>query len=356
MVSRLTGWYDETGNENDVVLFTRADLARNISGFLFPPTMNKEDSLEIINLVYNFFDSLEDSAFYKKMRFDSIDPLAAKLLEERGVVFSKTPDTPIKSLILHDSGSIYAGINLEDHLNMTSFISGLSPEAAYSPIKELYQKMTGMFFAAAEDIGFITSDIMQIGSGLKLTALCSLPGILNLNKLRIIAETANSAGLNILGYYTPNSKTSIGAIFSISTSCSAGNNEQTQIEEFNLAIQKIITEERNARKEFAEKNKIQMQDMLSRAVAVSQSAKLMEFKEAADIIFKIKLGLNLGLIAGITNEQCNAMLFKSQMGHIAFLLLNDVDFAKKSSKINESSIEESRALLIQEVCSNVRII
>ncbi len=357
MVSKLDGWYNEKGSQTDVALYTRADFARNVSGFLFPISINRKDSSEVISLFYDFFDTLDDAACFKKMRVDSIDPLAVKLLEERGILFSQMPETPVKSLIVHDNGALYASLNLEDHLNIASFVSGFSAEEAYLPIEELDKKMNeSIYFSAAEEIGFITSDIMQIGSGLKFTVLCSLPGILHLNMLGSIADTAKNLGLTILGYYTPNSKDSIGAIFSVSTESAAGGDERSQLSNFTASIQKIIEIERSARKEFAEKNSLKIRDMISRAAAIAKNAKLMSFREAADIMFKIKLGLNVGFIKGITNEQCNSMLFKSQMGHIAFLLLHNDGILTSGSRIDESSIEECRALLIQEVCSNVRII
>lgn len=357
MTLKLNGWYDGPGYESDVVLYTRADLARNISGFLYPAAMNRQDSFETISLVYDFFDTLEEASYFKKMYFDSIDPLGVKLLEERGVLFSDMPETPAKGIVIHDNGAFYIGLNMEDHINASYFSPGFSTEEAQFFVGGLDKKMKeSIFFSASEDIGFLTSDIMMMGSGLRFTVLCSLPGILHLNMLSSIAEHAKSFGLNILGYYTPNSRESLGAIFSISTESSAGGNEESQRKNFDTAIKEIIDLERSARIRFAEAEDLKIRDMISRAAAISQSAKLMNFREAADIIFKIKMGLNLGYIKGIKNEECNSMLFKSQMGHVAFLLLNNDKILKNSRRIDESSIEECRAFLIQEVCSNVRII
>ena len=90
-----------------------------------------------------------------------------------------------------------------------------------------------------------------------------------------------------------------------------------------LSVPDIIEKiEREKKKTFLDENGLKVEDMLRRVLAVAQSAKLMDFKEAADIVFKIKFGLNMGLITGITNEECNSMIFKSQMGHLTFLLLN----------------------------------
>lgn len=353
MKVKLDGWYSETGEQNDVVLFTRCNIARNISGFLFPLLISHIDSQEITSLLFSFFDTLEDSVYFKKIKLDAIDPLAVKLLEERGILFSKLPVEADKALVVHDNGSLYTGINMEDHINISSFAAGFDVHAALAPASDLEDRMQNKFvFSAVEDAGFITSDITGIGSGIKYSALCSLPGILLSNKLSSVVEFARECGLNVSGYYAANSKESIGFLFAISTGICAGGDETVQLAEFVSGVQNIIDRERSLRKSFAEENKLKTEDMIFRASAIFKYAKLMEFKEAADIIFKIKLGLNLNLIEGITHEQCNSMLFKIQMGHLAFLLLNDNMFDKS---ITESSIEECRANLIKDICSKIRI-
>ena len=91
MISKFDGWYMENGTDTDVVLYSRCDVARNISGFLFPNKISLSDSVDIISLVFSFFSSLEDSAYFKKLKLRAIDPLSIKLLEEKGIIL---PDMP----------------------------------------------------------------------------------------------------------------------------------------------------------------------------------------------------------------------------------------------------------------------
>lgn len=355
MTANLDTWYGRTGNQTDVAVFTRCDIARNISGFMFPISMSQADSIETLSLVTSFFDTLPDAAYFKKITLDTIDALTVKLLEERGISFQHLPVEPKKALVVHDNGALYTGINMEDHINISSFIAGFDTSMAFAPASTLESKMQKQFlFSSIEDAGYITSDITGIGSGIKFSVLCSLPGILFSNSLASIIESVKGSCLNISGYYTFNSKESIGSLFALSTSVCAGGDEHSQLTEFTSAVQKIINEEYILQKKFAEENNLKVRDMIYRAFAISQGAKLMEFREAADIIFKIKLGLNLNIIKGITHEQCNAMLFKIQMGHIAFLLLNSVNIY--DMPITESSIEECRANIIKDVCSHIKIV
>ena len=55
MISKFDGWYMESGPDTDVVLYSRCDIARNISGFLFPNKINLSDSADVVSLVFSFF-------------------------------------------------------------------------------------------------------------------------------------------------------------------------------------------------------------------------------------------------------------------------------------------------------------
>lgn len=356
MISKFDGWYTENGPDTDVVLYSRCDIARNISGFLFPNKISLSDSVDVISLVFSFFCSLGDSAYFKKLKLRAIDPLSIKLLEEKGIILPDMPEKIEKAVLVHENGSLYIGLNLEDHINISSFAAGMDPEEVCARSSFMEVKMREKIkFAEDRDLGFLTSNLMGIGTGLKFSVLCSFPGILYSNCLGSVLELTKQSNLNVAGYYSPNSKNSIGALFLISSAVSAGDNEEIQTADFISCVNSIIEIEREKKKTFLDENGLKVEDMLRRAIAIAQSAKLMDFKEAADIVFKIKFGLNMGLITGITNEECNSMIFKSQMGHLAFLLLNS-HIGLSDRNLDDFSIEEYRARIIQELCSKVRII
>lgn len=356
MISKFEGWYTLEGPDCDVVLYTRCGIARNISGFLFPNAISFEDSRDVTALVFSFFNSFEESYYFKKLKLQGLDPLSVKLLEERGILLSDMPEKPEKGVIVHENGSLYVGVNLEDHINISSFTAGMDIRSVYAAASNLESKMQqNILFSADREMGFLTSHIMGIGSGLKFSALCSLPAIVYSDSINSLFECTKKHNLNLSGYYSPDSKNSIGALFLVSTSVCAGDDEDLQISNFISGINSIIQIERNLRKEVLNSNNLKIEDMLRRTLALSQSAKIMDFKEAADIVFKIKFGLNLGVIEGISHEACNAMVFKSQMGHLAFSLFNS-STVLTSKNLNDYSIEEYRAGIIQELCSNVKII
>ncbi len=351
-------WYSQDGPQNDIVLYTKTSISRNISGFLFPSKISRDDSSEVLSLVFSFMDKNPIASNFTAVKLKDIDPLGLKLLEERGAIVSKMPEVPEKGVILHNNGSLYVNVNTEDHVNILSFSTGLDIDSSYLVADNLESEMQKkIYFSADKNFGFINSDLMKIGSGVKFSVLCSLPAILYSKKISLAAEIAKESGLVVSGYYSDDSKDSLGALFSIASGSSAGSNVESQMTDFFIAIKKIIKMEEDLRKEFKKEKLLKAEDMISRAFAISQSARLLSFKEAVDIIFKIKFGLNLNLLTGIKHEQCNALLFNSQVGHLASFLLNgQLGYEYQDiAEVSESSLEKYRAKMLQKECEKIKI-
>ena len=47
----MAKWYQDTGNNSDIVLSTRVRLARNIKGIPFPNKISKEQAQSVIDMV-----------------------------------------------------------------------------------------------------------------------------------------------------------------------------------------------------------------------------------------------------------------------------------------------------------------
>ncbi len=351
-------WYSKYGNNNDIVLYTKTSIARNVSGFLFPSKISIEDSNKVLSLIFSYMENVPLSDQFTCINLKELDTLGRKLLEERNVLDLKLYEQIEKGVIVHNNGSLYININTEDHINIASFSSGFDIEASYFAAENIESGMQEkIFFIAKEDIGFINSDIMKIGSGVKFSVLCSLPGILYSKKMSDTAEIARDAGLVVSGYYSESSKESLGALFSISTASCAGGNVQKQMRDFQFVIKRIIKMEEEYRTDYLNNNLVKVQDIVARAFAIAQQAKMISFKETVDIIFKIKFGLTLGLLDGISHEQCNALLFNSQVGHLASFLLNGQLGYKYNinDDLNESSLEEYRAKMLHKECEKIKI-
>lgn len=51
------------------------------------------------------------------------------------------PEKIEKAVLVHENGSLYIGLNLEDHINITSFAAGMDPEEVYARASFMELKM-----------------------------------------------------------------------------------------------------------------------------------------------------------------------------------------------------------------------
>lgn len=349
-------WYDKIENSANTVLYTRCDLGRNISGFNFPNNMTKTDSQDIISIIFSFFKNEKKLDKFKTVTIESLSQIGLKLLEERNILPKTMPSQPCKAIAVHDNGALYATINTNNHIDISAFCAGLNTQTVFVNAVNLLSIMeTQLCFASDDKAGYITTDIFRIGSGLKISALCSLPGYLYTKKIPELIKLLKKYNLSASGYYETESKNLLTGLFLLSNNGCENENEITQTTSFHSAIENILQTETELLQEFYDKNHLKVEDMVNRAIAISQNAKLINFNETIDIISKIKLGLNLNLIEGVNHTQCNSAIYRAQTGHLIFSLLNKIE-QTENKNIQDTSIEEYRAIFIKDLLSNIQII
>ena len=87
-------------------------------------------------------------------------------------------------------------------------------------------------------------------------------------------------------------------------------NEEEALRNLKSIAQQLLVQERTARLSLAEK--LEMQDAVSRALGVLQSAKMLGEQELPDLLYRVRLGIAAGLISGVGVEKIDALLMELQ--------------------------------------------
>ena len=351
MKVHLNELYDEKCS--DVVIANTFSVSRCIKDFTFPNKIIIEDQAkDIIKCVRDIFENLEDKNDYKIISSDNLNLLSQKVLEE-SYLLPSTYDVKIKKdIIINNDSSIAILVNFNDHLTFKA----ISPTFQ---IKELCEKIFELeeYFASKlnfvfdDGIGYITSDILYCGTGIRETVLVSIPGIIAMKKISDLIVDFKNAKLTADGHYTDNTKDSIGGLYRIYNETSIGGNEQEQIFNFRNKLLKLIYLEREMRLELYLKNKPKTSDMIIKAIAIAKTATILDTEEAMDIIFKINLGIDLNIVSNVSHEECNAIYYKVQIAHLSYSLLNSIfrDFSAEIIKIE-------RAKLINQFAYRIKLV
>ncbi|MGP1576052.1 MAG: ATP--guanido phosphotransferase [Treponema sp.] len=349
-------WYTASGNDTDIIVSSRVRIARNIKGFQFPPVMNAADSAAVYETVLDAFKHIPNPELFHPIHLESLDPIAKKIFEERSVIPLDTGSPCTKGFVIREDGVLSSTINMQDHIRSAAFYTGFDLLHCFHAVDKVTDELAKQLdFSAVQDYGYLSSDIYAIGSGMKASVLCTFPAFSLTGNIQKKIQKIADAGFEVHAYYTQSTKMLLGYLYLISSKYAAGGTDIEQLIRMADMIQKLIDEERVMREVLMRDKLWYVQDVIIKAFSLAKNALLLDLKETIDLIFQIKLGINLGFITGITHEACTTLLYQTQTAHIAFLLLNgNIEF-EEDFPSDELRIERIRALLLQDALKTTEI-
>ena len=356
MFAASNAWYTYSGNDNDTVLSSRVRIVRNLKNYRFPPTLDKDEAETIYGTVVSAFQNLPPVDGFHPIRLDTLDAIAKKIFEERNIIPADLEQNFGTGVIVRDDGILSATVNIKDHIRLSAFYAGFELQKCFMLGKNIIDTLAETLeFSAVQDFGYLSSDVMNIGSGIKCSVLCSLPGHSLTNKIQGKIEALTKQNLEVHAYYAQNTKRMLGYLYLISTKSAAGYTDEVQISMITSAVRELINEERELRDSLVKTQLWRIQDDVIKAFSIAKNAYLLDVKDTIDLVFKIKLGINLGFIEGLSPEACLALLYQTQTAHIAFLMLNGTFHLEEPFQLDELRIERIRAILLQEILKRAEL-
>lgn len=291
----MLNWYLQSGNESDVVFSTRIRLARNIKGFSFVNRYTKNDALKIIEIIENIVPSLGYGL--KLLRLKDIDDITKLSLVEKHLISPEFAynKSETGAIVINDEENICIMINEEDHIRLQVISAGLELENLLNLAIEIDKKLEQLIpYAYNDKYGFLTSCPTNVGTGLRASVMVHLPALAKTGNIRKVLEVVNNFDMNIRGVYGEGSKIS-GDIYQISNKQSLGISEQEVIRNLKIITDKVIEQERLARKILA-KNQIELEDKVYRAYGILANSRKLSSEEANILLSDVKLGTDMGII------------------------------------------------------------
>ena len=290
-------WYLQNGKESDVILSSRVRLSRNIKGIPFTTKCKDEDFKKVYDLMKNATMSLGYGL--KFIALKDIDDITKGVLAEEHLIsqeFAKTKN-PYAAIIINDDENICIEVNEEDHIKLQVFSSGLDIENLMNLAIEIDQKLENIVpYSYNEQYGYLTACPTNVGTGLKASVLVHLAGLTQTGNIRKILNVINNFGMSVRGAYGEGTKVE-GDLYQISNNQTLGVTEGEIIKNLKLISQKIISQERLARK-FLTKNSVELEDKVYRDFGILSNARKLTNDETKELLSTVKLGTDLGIIKG----------------------------------------------------------
>ena len=154
-------------------------------------------------------------------------------------------------------------IHTDNHISLQVFGAGLELDNLLNLIIELDEYLDEKLkFAFNEKYGFLTACPIEAGTAMKASVMVHLPALQITGNIGKVLEIINNFGMNVTGIHGEGSK-SEGALYQISNKQTLGISEKEIIKKLKLITDKIIEQERIARK-YLGKNRLNLEDRIYR--------------------------------------------------------------------------------------------
>ena len=199
--------------DSDIAICTRARLARNLQGFPFAPCLDRTESERLYDYVV---ERMSRSGMPEKLQvldLDPVDELQRSMLVERHLISRELATCKRHSgVAIDDDESVAIMINEEDHLR----IQGSDPDCSRAIVWQRIERlddtlMQRLPMAWSEEFGFLTSCPTNTGTGLRLSVMLHLPGLVwseEIDKATNVAQKIHLAVRGLYGEGSPRSATS----------------------------------------------------------------------------------------------------------------------------------------------------
>ena len=295
-------WYLQNGKDSDVVISSRVRLARNIENYAFMPKISEEEANKVLQKIKDITPSIGYGL--KFINLNDIDDITKVSLVEKHIISPEFAANKNKwgALLINDEENISIMINEEDHIRMQVFSSGLDLENLKNLAIEIDEKLDNLLhYASHEKYGYLTACPTNVGTGMRASVMVHLPALTMTGNINKILNVVNGFGMNIRGIYGEGTQ-SQGDIYQISNNQTLGLTESDIIKNINTITEKVIQQERMARKYLA-KNSVDLEDRVYRAYGTLRYATKLSSDECKRLLSYVKLGTDLGIIKELTDSK-----------------------------------------------------
>ena len=305
------------GPHNRIVLSSRVRLARNLKGMPFPGWAKKAERVKALDAIRPAVESLPQmsNAFSESM--DNLTVLDKNILVERHLISREHAAKSAGSgLVLNRDESLCVMINEEDHLRMQALRPGLQLKQAWNAIDQIDSKLEKkLTYAFTSDLGYLTACPTNLGTGIRVSAMLHLPGLVLAEQINQIIQAVNKLGLAVRGLYGEGTE-ALGNVFQVSNQMTLGETEADIVERLNKVLAQIIEHEENARQVLLEKKPKAVYNHIGRAYGTLCNAHIISSKETMNQLSLMRMGVDLSLFENLERWLVDELFIITQPAHL----------------------------------------
>lgn len=291
-------WLDP--GRKSCVLLSRIQLARNMKDQPFPSGeggKGRPAAAEAAREAVGFWNSHEENQL-EELSLMKLSSVQKEVLEEKALI---TPNLVSQSdhnaLYVSRDGSFSVLVNGYDHFRFQMI-------RADRDLKKMWSDMNyadDMFgqkiqYAFDREFGYLTASPEWTGTGLRVSSVIFIPGIVASKYLTRLAQSTVKLGFVLHGLFGRDAGAN-GCIFEMTSQISMGISEEQLVSRLEDLLQDIEQTEQHCRDKLLKTKGRDMRDALWRSVGLLKYARQMTQEEAMGHICRLRLGMDEGLIS-----------------------------------------------------------
>lgn len=306
-----------TGPHDRIVMSSRVRLARNLRSVAFPGWAKKAERVKALETIRPAVESLPQLAGAFSETMDNLALLDKQILVERHLISREHAAKNAGSgLVLNKEESLCVMINEEDHLRMQALRPGLQLKQAWMAIDQADTELERRLdYAFSPELGYLTACPTNLGTGIRVSAMLHLPGLVLAEQINQIIQSVNKLGLAVRGLYGEGTE-ALGNVFQVSNQMTLGEVENDIVDRLNKVLLQIIEHEENARAMLLEKKPKIVFNFVGRAYGILANAHSITSKETMNQLSLMRLGVDLGEFPNADRALIDELFIITQPAHL----------------------------------------
>lgn len=283
-------WYEKSGKDSDIVLYSRACIYRNIKGYPFPDKMMSGDRNSVIDVVRN---AMKDSNL-SFVRLDELDEKGKEeLYNQYFATYEFLQDGGISAFLIGKDSDVCVTINRKEHVEIDSIRSGNDMIGAYKAASDIALELEkNADVAFSEKFGFLTSDLRLIGTAVQIGFFVAIPGIEKTqNAYRVLEDRLNKFDWKIETATAPGEAAQV-SLYLVHNVATLGVSETDLLKTADQLIKELMYFERKCRKNIMRKKSMIVNDLYYRAYGLLRYARKVTTAEVMNQLSWLRLGLD----------------------------------------------------------------
>lgn len=319
LVESTDNWLDEHASHQDVVVSSRIRLARNLTRIPFAVKAKNDELAKVADIISSLVESEKRFDNLTTISLDTTGVIERKYLKESRIISPEMERGGKHRLVyITPTSSVTILVNEEDHIRLQGLGAGLQLDKIMNTILEvddiIIEKLPVAF---SSQFGFLTACPSNIGTGLRISVMLHLPGLVKSGKIQEIIESLQPRGMIVRGFNGEHSEF-MGDLYQVSNEFSLGKTEEEIVSELSEVAENIVKQEVQTRQKLFSDLGPVMEDIVWRAFGALTHARLMSTEEAMTLLSRIRMGIDRGFFTNIDHYKLNKLIIEIQPAHMEY--------------------------------------